>query len=246
MDEYKVSGISYNLVMVQPTAHITNIGEWVLFDVHEPSKHFTVKGTVLQVPDRLFHAKKHTRTFQKKDGYAITQLRQYLNNRSLEYDTEMELQVGDEVVFQYTNHSSCMADGLYWYMGQENPALFINYDQIYMIIRDGKQILPNGWVWVEPIAWTAEDAVTDIGEVIGVVGKPKPNVGIVRNFGKPNAAYLYEDWVDADDLKMGDTVVFKQTAAVCVEWYCHKTLNDGNFPYFAMQRHDIYAIVVNY
>lgn len=242
MDEYEVLGISCNLVLIQPTAHITNIGEWVLFDVHEPSKHFTVRGTVLQVPDRLFHAKKHTRPLLKKDGYAITKFRQFANNRSLEYGTEMELQVGDEVVFQYTNNQSCIEDGLYWYMGQENPALFVSYDQIYMIIRDGKQILPNGWVWVEPITWTRKDAVSESGEVIGAVGKAKVSVGIVRNFGVPNTAYLYEDWVDADDLKIGDTVVFKKTASVSAEWYCHNTLNEGKLPYYVMQRHDIYAI----
>lgn len=240
--EYQVSGISSNLVMVQPTEHITKIGQWVAFDVHEPSKNFTVRAKVLAVPDRLLHSKDACRKLKGYQGAYGAKIRQFLNNRSLEYATDMELVVGDEIVFQYINHASCMGEGLYWHLGEKNPALFIGYDQIYMILRDGKQILPNGWVWVEPCVWTKDSAVADNGAVVGQIGQKVVGHGIVRNFGKPNRGYLYEDWQDADDLKEGDKVLFKHTAGVSAEWFCHKTLNDGKFPYYVMQRHDIYAI----
>ena len=240
---HEVDYISSNLVMIQPTNHITKKGEWDLFDIHEPSKRFTVRATVLKVPNKLFHAKKSLDKFKGLEKCAaVSKVRQFLNNRSLEYDTQMELMEGDEVVFNYITHSSCLQDGLYWNLGEKNPALFINYDAIYMVIRGGEHIMVNGWVWVEPILWSLDDAIKENGMVVADVGQKAVGVGIVRNLGTPNKAYLYEDWVDEDDIKEGDEIMFKKTSGVSAEWFCHKTLNEGKFPYYIMQRHDIYTV----
>jgi len=232
--------------MIQPTAHLTKIGEWVMYDVHDFSHHYTVKGTVLMVPKLLYDAGDSIRGLERFDrSEQLVKQKQFLNNRSLEFATQMEVQVGDEVVFRYSNHMEAMAQGLYWHVDSNKvPAMFVPYDTLFMANRGDDQIMLNGWAWVEPVLWSKDELENEHGMVVEKMANRKTGIGVVRNIGKVNGNYLYDKrGGDADDVDVGDTVLFKKTAGVCAEWFCHQSLNKGRYPYYVMQRRDILAKV---
>jgi len=232
--------------MIQPTAHLTKIGEWVLYDVYDPSFHFTVKGKVLIVPKYLYQASEDLKNLDRFErGEQLTKQRQFLTNRSLDFGCDMQLRVGDDVVFRYANHLECMRQGLYWHIDDNKvPALFVPYDTLFMAIRKKEQIMLNGWVWVEPVLWSKEEVLDEHGLIRAVHTEKKAGIGIIRNIGDVNHSYLYDKrGGDRDDVKIGDKVLFKKTAGVSVEWYSHQSLNEGRYPYYVMQRRDILAKV---
>jgi co-chaperonin GroES (HSP10) len=240
----KPAYIRDNLVLIQPTAHLNKIGEWVIFDIHDPAHHYTVKGTVLMVPDKLYFAGHQLKELgQFAPCSQIVKQKQFLSNRSVEFDTPMELEVGDEVVFKYINHVSCVEDGRYWTFGDEkNPALFIPYDTIFMAERAEKKVMLNGWLWVEPMAYEKDELTDAHGVVKNRMGGKKIGRGTIRSLGTPNKGYLYGEVPDCDDVAVGDQVLFKKTAGVSIEWFYHQSLNEGKHPYYVMQRKDIMAV----
>jgi len=241
----KPDHISSNLVMVRPEAHMNKIGEWQIFDIHSPAHHHSVRGRVVKVPDNLYCAGDQIRKLDRVQRCdEVIKNKQFIATRSLEFGTKMELEIGDEVIFRYIIHTECMSQGWYWYEeGEEVPCLFMPYDSIFMIIRDGKRIMVNGWLWVEPVQVSKDEVANDVGMIIAEQGKKKIGSGIVRLAGSCNSSYLYEAGSDLDDVKVGDSVVFKKTAGVGVEWFCHQSLNSGRYPYYVMQRKDILAII---
>lgn len=245
MKKIKPVGISNNLVMIQPTQHLNKIGEWVIYDVHDPAHHFTVKGTVLMVPDRLYHAGDHLRekkSLQKCE--LVTLHNQFLTNRSVEFDTDMELKVGDEVVFKYINHINCIDKHLFYHReGHKNPAMFMPYDSLFMAIRDGQTIMLNGKIWVEPISYKSDELEDENGIIIHREGKKQLGVGIVRNVGSICRDYLYDKiGGDVDDVKVGDKIDFLKSGGVSIEIAYHQSLNEGKHPYYMMSRREILNI----
>lgn len=240
---YKPDYISNNLVLLQPTSHLNRIGEWVIYDIHDPAHHYTVRGKVLMVPDRLVFNGDKYRQIKKLEGgeNQLTRI-QHLTTRSVDYNTPMQLKVGDEVIFKYINHVTCKEQGLYWPMGEKNPALFINYDTLFMAFRGKERIMLNGWVWVKPLDYSADEICDKYGVIHHEIGEKKVGEGIVVDMGVPNKGYLHYEGGDSDDIQIGDKVYFKHTAGVSVEWFYHQSLNEGKHPYYAMHRRDILGI----
>ncbi|MCH9664809.1 MAG: hypothetical protein K0U41_03070 [Gammaproteobacteria bacterium] len=236
--------IASDLVLIQPTRHLNKVGDWVLYDIHDTSHHLTVKGKVLMLPQRLTYTGHQVAKYiHHPNSERMIAYKQHLNNRSMEFDTDIEVHVDDDVVFRYVNHIECRAQGWWWPTGDnENPALLVPYDNIFMAVRDQKQIMTNGYIWVEPILWTKDEVVQENEFVKENAGQRKTGVGIVKEIGSCNRHYLYERRADFDSVKVGDVILFKKTAGITAEWYYHKTLNEGRFPNYVMQRKDILAI----
>jgi co-chaperonin GroES (HSP10) len=241
----KPIGISNNLIQVQPTGHLNKIGEWEIFDIHDPAHHFTIKGEVVMVPDRLYHAGDDLREIKQfQESELRGQVSQFVTNRSVEFETIVEPKVGDEVIFRYINHQNCMDKDLYHYQkGFDNPSLFMPYDSLFAIIRDGKMIMINGWIWVKPISYSEEELENEYGVLVNREGEKKIGVGIVDNLGSLCTDYLYDAiGGDIDDVKIGDKIAFHKTAGVSIEIDYHQSLNEGDHPYYIMHRREILNI----
>lgn len=65
---------------------------------------------------------------------------------SVQYDVDIELQVGDFVIFNYLAHSHAVKTG-----AVIDGNILVKYDAIYLAIRNGEIITPNGSVIVEPL-----------------------------------------------------------------------------------------------
>lgn len=138
-----VAGINY--VLIRPEADYDTLAGLLISGQWEMERQWSVFGRVVAVPERLWFAR-HV------DNNLV--YNQFVSDNSLEFDAEMELAVGDRVMFRY----NVRMDDECVYQDEDGFLLMVRYDMIYMRIDD--DIHPvNGWVFVKD------------GEVVAV-GKP--------------------------------------------------------------------------
>jgi hypothetical protein len=122
--------IIQNLVLVKPdpTDKITlSTGASLYFDARfEEQKAAPQSGVVLVVPQKL--------RFSMVPG-----------EPSVRYKTDMELEVGDRVIFNFNALDAAKKERMLF-----GDGFLVRYDQIYVAIRNGEVICLNGGVIVEP------------------------------------------------------------------------------------------------
>lgn len=192
---------------------------------YEPQQHAVTSGVVTAVPERI--------VFNRKDLGA-----------SMQYDVDMELRVGDRVIFDYKAESivkqrQTPLDGSY----------ALRYDDIYVAIR-GDQIIPvNGVLLVEALPTTVEEdvqrALKSGLELPETVTKEYSEImGVVRYLGAPCRGYLMADpdLTDIhDDIRVGDTVCFNPVYAIPLQYELHQIIDKGKVLY-RLRRKDVLAI----
>lgn len=230
--------ITANYVLVLPDENFSERNGLKIADSFEPAKHYSVRGKVVEVPNRLVYGG----DFLKKNKIGrnlslgpMTDIYQKLFLDSLEWDTDMELSVGDDVFFKYNMHMLCYDHNLIVRRNGRDHYL-IRYDYLYMA-NESKML--NGWVLVEPVKWTDEELVTENGTRRITKKTNKLGVGIVKCVGSKNRDYLNYDKADAD-VSVGDKIFFRHSKSVPIEYKFHKTFEFGNC--FRMQRKDILFI----
>lgn len=239
--------ITNNHVLVLPDENYTKDGEIELYDSFEPAKHFSVKGRVLAVPEMLICFREDMnvlRAMQRVSKNPIIQKDiQEMNRWSVEFDTDMEVRVGDDVVFRYINRIACVEDEQVFGRDElgSRGALLISYDELYMALRGDERILLNGWILVEPVEYSEAELI-EMGGGFEKAMKSleKPGVGIVREVGMPNYGYL-DGTEEGPDVKPGMEILFRHSNAVPIEFKYHKELNEGKYAFYRMQRKDILA-----
>jgi len=236
-----------NVVMILPDKNYTQDGEIKLSDVFEPARHWAIKGKVVAVPEKLICFRERIAELKETQKGArdpiVQQEIQELMRHSLEFDTEMEVQVGDEVMFRYMNRLSAVEDGEV--LGRdilgEQGVIMVSYDELYLIKRGEDVIMLNGWILVEPIQYTKEELIELGGGFKKFVKTDeKPGVGIVRVKGTPNKGYV-EGIEEGPDVEVGSEILFRHSLAVPIEYKYHKELNEGKHAFYRMQRKDILA-----
>lgn len=173
-------------------------------DVTE-TDYLTRCGFVITVPQRLIYHGYKIQELKKKWGWnipdaAIPQLKK-LNMETLNHDTDIEVQQKDIVFFPPNALDAAVDEGMFF--NSTNPKIpagvFIRYDLLDCVLR-GNQIIPiNGNVLID-----IPKPITDNTE------------GVVRYVGKPcrhrrsNTTNVWGGFGDGNDLKRGDTVVFRK------------------------------------
>lgn len=185
--------------------------------IFEQGKHAVVRGKVAVIPVGL--------CFSRKDKY-----------KSLQYDTELEVQVGDDVIYHYLEYLNHKDMGKFLFINDEKH-LVISYDSIYCAIRNDQIIMCNGYILVEA-------AVDDVSsKYIETLTKEhvSQKKGVVAHIGSLLKGYLdYQGVVDSDDIKVGDTVVFNEIDSLPMEYSIHQSVEKGKTMY-RMQRKDVIA-----
>lgn len=130
-------------------------------------------------------------------------------NNSQDYDCEIETLPGDKVFFDY--FGALMMWGRQADPNQEapNPLFFeyegkyygfLDYTEIFCIMRGEKVIPINGYVLFEKVK-IPKISVLEIND------RYSENKGVARLVGKSNREYLSDKYVDGD-VNVGDTIVF--------------------------------------
>jgi co-chaperonin GroES (HSP10) len=198
-------------------------GELYIDTTFEPEKHETVTGEVWGAPKYL---------------------------RGKNWNTTVELQEGDRVVVHYLAISNAFKPESFQAVIEGNDLyVFVNYESIYAIIRDGVIIPINGYLLVEPCEnpeWIRlQERMKAIGqEAVRLSTKNNTDVvyGIIRYIGKPVERYAGGKTDNGFDVKQGDTVVMRRISDIPIEFDLHAKFDSGK-KYWRVQRRNILAVI---
>jgi len=177
----------------------------------EPAEHTPVVGTVVGV-SKLY--------YNEKD-----------KNNSMEWETTMDLRIGDKVFMEYFAVHQCLGKRFDKNAAYEDPKWFeidgklyisINYQDIYFAVRDDKIIMLNGYCIVKPIY--VERLKSSVIEIPDSIKDKKSNkfCEIILP-GKPVKQYLDKKYRDFRGLSAGSIAMFMRWAVQRVEVKLHKT-----------------------
>jgi hypothetical protein len=118
-------------------------------------------------------------------------------NNSMPWETEMELQVGDVVwtdIMETSNAITLVCEGKMYKL--------LPYQDLYCAKREDKVIMLNGYILCEQVK---KKAISELD--VTSCDLIDPTKGIVAYLGNSNKRYLQEDYVDFEDLRVGDEVL---------------------------------------
>jgi hypothetical protein len=211
-----------NMVLVKPSLGEQKItlpdGTELKIDAQfEKEVHAPCSATVVAVPSILIHSSE--------------------NVVGMEWETEMELRVGDFVVYNYLSAMAALDhnDSLSFVCEKELYFL-VPYYQIFACKRDNQIIPINGYCLVSPI--NSKDSIWEINESASTV------IGCVAHVSKSLIKqYLDGDGLpDTDNIQVGDIVSFDIAADLPVQYPLHATLDEKTI-YYRMQRRYINGII---
>lgn len=187
-------------------------GKINLVTMFEEFKHAIQCGTVIAVPDRIHFTRRNV-------------------TRSSEFDTDMEVQVGDKVIFHYLVAGEVKRRKKYLF--NEN-LWYMDYDKLMLAVRDGEIIPLNGRVIVEAL----EDK-DDLGSLIATDRNSRVSAtrAVVRYVSRPLRGYLFRKDVtyseDYESVVPGAVVTFNKAYARRMRDDLHMDIGDGKTLYWA-------------
>ncbi len=222
-----ISKIPKNYVLVDFPSNkhesiaLKNGKELYIDNTFEPEKHSVNYGKVLLLPDRLHYS-----------GIAG-------DNGAMEYDIDIEIQVGDIAYFHYLESGKIPKEGRVVDHDGKRCAM-VRYDRIFCVRRGNDIIMTNGWVLIEPVKETK--IISDVIIVPdSIQAKFKAKEGIVAYCGTPVKAYAFRPTMggDTDEIKPGDHILYSDFSNIPLEYGLHETMPKK---YFRMQRKDIIGV----
>ena len=190
----------------------------------KPEQHANTNGVVVAVPKSLY--------FNKRD---VMESSQYL--------TDIEVKLGDKVYFHYLQINYAIKHRKVVEVGGEFY-IFIRYDSLFCGLRDGKMIMFNGWMLLEPIHLIETDK--DKGFVSKLPKdrqKPDPMKGKIVCAGGAVREYFYGSETDNGiEVEEGDEVIFLPHSDIPLEYNMHQDLKKK---YFRVQRKELLSVYIN-
>lgn len=210
------------------------------------ARHYGITGTVLKVPEALVYRGRQVIDYRKETetNRGLDEMRKLglLRKGSLDHETEMELEVGDRVWFDYKAHMHGNTEQKSIDIEGHGNCLLMRYDMIFMRERDLNMAPINGWIWIKDI-----EGSRDLGnglvlpDTIDVTPK---GVGEIVKLGKAITHHADQEYnlrMDAicidgkledlasnvmthGDLRPGMIVHFREKAAIPLEYSMHETL----------------------
>lgn len=201
----------------------------------EPEKHAPITGHIVNICDKL--------VFSQKKSQA----------ESLQWETEIDLEVGDYVVSYYlaAHNAGSLNDGRMMVV-EGKTFIILRYDQIFAARADthplrGPLVTCNGFNLLKPVK---DVNIDDRLERVGLHtpwrdrGNISSKVARMAYKARPNKAYW--DRVTKDDPEMyervsiGELVLVRKHSLIPLEYAYHTSL-DGDQVYYRVAWHNIYA-----
>lgn len=165
-----------------------------------------------------------------------------LENVSMPWITDVELQIGDRVVFNYLAEKN--AKGLGYVM--EDGVICIPYEQIYVAMRDNDIVCINGCIIVEP-----DDEPIDTFLAVPEMAKEKSKTtGTVVYAGVPNKGYrndvIEKGFTSPDEpILIGQRIMFSWVDAIPLQPNAELRGEVKRGILYRMQHKDIIGIETN-
>lgn len=194
-------------------------------------------GVVSGVPKKLIY--KNTPV----DSISVVEGKAYQGIEAIsEYDTDMELLVGDLIYYNYLSFQRAIDTNMVFIDNTDKVYILVRYDKITCAIRNGDIIPVNGHILIEKTV----QQVSYNSKFIHLIGNKNvsENVGIARFVGKPLRRYFSmvskdgERYRDAGFILPGDVLFF--WGATNIE---NEIMRGEDFNYLKCQEMNIIAIV---
>jgi len=230
--DYKKTLNDYVFIKLDPenkSIRLRNGCELFVDTTYEPEKHATVEGEVWGLPSHL--------------SYTGTP------NKGMPWKTRMELRYGDKVIIYYLAVVNALKkENSRYIIEGKDRYIFVPYQNIYAVIREGKVIPVNGYVLFEqvedPSITRDRERMKALGlELVTLNTRTNTHViyGKIKYTGEPNQEYVDENYSDEGvDVKEGDVVVMRKISDIPLQYDLHSKI-DGGAKYFRVQRKAILA-----
>ena len=191
-------------------------GELFVDTTYDVEKHATVTGEVFGMPSHLQYTGKP--------------------NVGMPWLTDMQIRIGDKVIVYYLSvlnalkpqHKRFVLEG-------KDRYVFISYEFIYAVIRDGKVLPINGYCLLDPCEDPSITQEKERMQKIGmelIVSPRRSNSHVsyakVKYLGVANREYVEADHSDDGvDIAVDDVVVIRRTNDIPLQYELHQTVNAG-------------------
>lgn len=230
-------------------------------------RNVAVTGTVYAVPQKLIFnlgeiqaLKNRYTTHKVVNGKLMlvnfpVQLQiDHLNKSSVQFNTEIEVKVGDKVQFDYMAHKQCVEEGRI--LDTEHGEMYLmKYDMLYMTVGEKNEPIKmlNGYLIVEPeeietLKEGAQEFIQAEGGLVLLAPKAKAKkskksqIGTVKHIGNINKGYLQEP--DKSDfrqhLKPGEKILYDPRFSKRLEYETHQIYSEKVLS--LIQRKDIILV----
>lgn len=127
-----------------------------------------------------------------------------MNEYSMEWETEMNLKVGDKICVDYL--AALEAEKKFHVICDDIKYYFIPYQDIFLVRRRNRTIMLNGYILV----YASKEKYRGKVIIADTLKKKDDNdcFGIVKNIGEPNLQYRNTGFADDDYLCVGDKIRF--------------------------------------
>jgi len=228
-----------NYVAIVPNDPFSKIGDMEISDTFNPHVHYKLTGTVVAICDTLTYLGYEKLRTPLDNEFDLARHRE-ITEYSMEWDTDLEVKVGDIVYFRLVNLLESQTDAKYYdstVIINGQVAILMPYDDLIAKVNNDLLEPLNGYILVEPIIHN-----NNIG-YFEVPSKRSVTEGIVKFIGKPNKHYLfYPELCDLLDVKVGDKVAYPKTAPVRIETEAYKQY--GEFTALdRLQRRNLFGIL---
>lgn len=171
-------------IAVKPFKDSDKIGSIFIAPIKESKDYISIAGEVAGVSKDLPYFGRQAQEI--RDRYPTADYRPKeaqadlcdLNNRSLNYETNIEINEGDIVVFDWKQKA--------FNVDSHEGLILMKYDALYMAIINGEYRMLNGWLLVEPVRYKqiSEHIYTDFsdGELSKIEAYVKHEGSIVTHY----------------------------------------------------------------
>jgi len=189
-----------------------------------PQDHAPVIGTVVGLPSMLY--------FNKKDP-----------TESMEWETDMELEIGDKVYMEYLSVLRAMGTEFdkasaypvpEWFKHDGKYHIIIHYSKIYFKIKDNEIVPINGYCIAKPIKTPVKETFGLV--LVGNEYKRSSKWGEIIYVGKPCKDFVDDRYKDKGEVNPGDIVLFGRWSNIRVEYELHQTILKEDGEYAVIQR----------
>ena len=196
---------------------------------YEPEKHATILGTVFGLPSHLKYSGKP--------------------NLDMPWLCDMELSLGDKVVFYYLSVMNAFKpENRKYILDGDDRYVLIPYDKIYAVYGEGFIKPINGYCLVKQVPDPSVEEQRRRMHIIGlepIIFQKKSNTHVtfaqVKYMASPIMKYVDENSSDEGvDIEIGDTVVLKKTYDLPLEYELHSRI-DKPSKLIRVQRRNILA-----
>lgn len=247
--------IKSNYVLIKPEKDIEQLKSGLLVMAGKEDKqkqlantearHYNITGTVLIAPETLIYRGRQINELKDKTngkfGDDDLKILQSLVNGSMEYKTEIEVQAGDKVWFDYLVHINAHTQSRTIEVEGHGECILVEYSRLFIREREGKRIPINGWIFIKKVV--AENKSMFL--LADTANQIQKNVAEVFQVGSPIEEYLSIKYSDHyfKNVKAGDKILYNERLATPLEYSIHET--EGLESLYKIKRTDIKAIITD-